>query len=98
MSIRWRVALTVWWSMAWRGFLYGIGGGFLLGAVGGALAAMHDPSRAVMYGTIGGYLAAIPASVLALKQALQKNVGLLGLAAEQTVAADRGEDAASPEQ
>jgi hypothetical protein len=74
--------------MAWRGFFYGLAGGFVLGFIGGFIAAMHDPSQAATYGTIGGYIAAIPASMLALKQALQKNMESLLAAAQQRAAGD----------
>ena len=78
MDISWATALIVWWSVAWRGFIYGLIGGFILGFIGGVVAAMlQDPQNAQLYGMIGGYMGSIPASMLALKQALQKHVEML---------------------
>jgi hypothetical protein len=75
MTIGWPQALAVWWSAAWRGFLYGAIGGFILGATGGFIAAvMSAPDKAGIYGAIGGYLASIPASMLGLKQALSRHL------------------------
>jgi len=76
--VSWRRALAVWWSAAWRGGLYAIPGGFLFGMLGGVLAAVTGaPQKAQLYAAIGGYLASIPLSMLALKQALTKHVGSL---------------------
>ena len=62
----------------WRAVLYGMLGGFVLGAIGGVIAAaMHAPDKAVIYGAVGGYIATIPASMLALKQALSKHLASL---------------------
>jgi hypothetical protein len=80
--IRWPTALSVWWSAAWRGALYGLLGGFLLGAVAGVIAAVLGvPEKAHLYGTIAGYIAALPASMLGLKQALSKHLASLAAAA-----------------
>jgi len=98
IELRWGPVLKAWWSMAWRGFLYGLGGGFVFGAIGGVLAViLGDPSKAAAYGTVGGYIAAVLASMLAFKQAIQKHLGVLAQIAQQTVAADRREDAAPAE-
>ena len=81
-TVRWPTALSVWWSAAWRSALYGLLGGFLLGAVAGAIAAvMGVPEKANLYGTIAGYIAAFPASMLGLKQALSKHLASLAAAA-----------------
>ena len=82
IEIRWSNALPVWWSFAWRGFLYGVLGGFALGAVGGAIAvATGVPEKAQFYGSIGGYIASIPATMLAVKQALSKHLASLAAVA-----------------
>lgn len=78
MNITWGKTISVWWSAAWRGVLYGFIGGFVLGFIGGFAAALtHTPDKAAIYGMIGGYIAAIPASILALKQALSKHLASL---------------------
>lgn len=77
-GIRWGKALAVWWSAAWRGALYAIPGGFVLGAIGGVLAvATGVPEKAQIYGAIGGYIASIPLSMLAMKHALSKHIASL---------------------
>ena len=78
MTIGWPKALAVWWSAAWRGGLYGMIGGFVLGAIGGLVAGlMSAPEQAGKYGAVGGYIAAIPASMLGLKQALSRHLSSL---------------------
>lgn len=79
MTVGWSKALAVWWSAAWRGALYGMVGGFVLGAVGGVVSALvgAPPDQAALYGAAGGYVAAIPASILGLKQALSKHLASL---------------------
>jgi hypothetical protein len=77
-KVTWERTIKVWWSVAWRGVLYGFLGGFALGAIGGVIAvAMHEPGKVAVYGKIGGYLAGIPAFLFALKQALQKHLAAL---------------------
>ncbi|MDR7134049.1 hypothetical protein J2X06_002928 [Lysobacter niastensis] len=72
--------LPVWWSFVWRATIYGFVFGVLLGAIGGVFAAVRGvPEQAQMYGAALGYLGTIPASMLALKQALSKH--LVSLAA-----------------
>jgi Mg/Co/Ni transporter MgtE len=75
MTVPWGKALPFWWSVVWRGTLYGVLGGIVLGAIGGALAAMlHTPEKATTFGSVGGYIAGIPASMLGVKQALSKHL------------------------
>ena len=86
-TIRWNKAVAVWWSLAWRASLYGLVGGLMLGAIGGGLAAIvGEPQKAGLYGSIAGYVAAIPASMLALKQALSKHLASLSALVNDTVA------------
>jgi uncharacterized YccA/Bax inhibitor family protein len=78
MHVSWQKALPVWWSIAWRGVLYGALGGFVLGFIGGFMAAlMHSPGRARLYGMAGGYIAGVPASMFAVKQAISKHLPAL---------------------
>jgi len=88
MSITWKQTLPVWWSAAWRGFLYGLAGGFILGFIGGVIAAVNDSSMSTTYGAIGGYIASVPASMLALKQAISKHLASLTAVAQQGAAGD----------
>lgn len=85
MTVTWKKALPVWWSAVWRGAVYGLLGGVVLGATGGALAVMlHTPDKATTYGTIGGYIASIPASMLGVKQALSKHLASLAAIANSS--------------
>ncbi|MHA6204871.1 hypothetical protein ACXU4B_10635 [Dyella soli] len=85
MSITWGKTVSVWWSAAWRGGIYGFIGGFVLGFIGGVTAAvLHTPEKAPIYGMVGGYIAAIPASMLGLKQALSKHLASLAAIANGT--------------
>ena len=78
MKISWGDALPVWWSIFWRGLIYGFIGGFVLGFVGGVIAALlSTPEKAVLFGMVGGYIAAIPASMLAVKQAIARHLPAL---------------------
>ena len=87
MTIRWSSAIPVWWSIAWRGSLYGLVLGAILGGIGGAIAAFSGmPEKGTLYGTIGGYIAAIPASLLAVKQGLSKHLAALAAIVKENVA------------
>lgn len=78
MKVSWSKALSVWWSMAWRGLIYSVLASFVLGAIGGVIAVViHSPEKARVYGEIGGYIGSIPASMLALKQTLSKHLASL---------------------
>ncbi len=74
-KITWKKLLPIWWSFAWRATIYGGIGGFILGFIGGFLAAaMGHPEKAALYGMLSAYIISIPASMLALKQALSKHL------------------------
>jgi hypothetical protein len=40
-------------------------------------AMLQSPERASLYGMIGGYIASVPASMLAVKQAISKHLPAL---------------------
>ena len=87
MDISWGTALVVWWSFAWRAFIYGAIAGFILGFVGGVVAGiLQDAENAMLYAAIGGYIGGIPASMLAIKQALQKHIEMLANVVTSNVA------------
>lgn len=71
----WNSALAVWWSFFWRAAIYG----GLLGGVLGFFAGMiaGTPEIGALVVTILGYIAYIPTSMLALKQALNKHLAAL---------------------
>jgi uncharacterized membrane protein YeaQ/YmgE (transglycosylase-associated protein family) len=62
----------------WRASLYGVAAGAVLGLVAGIYAqASGHPEQGAIYGAIAGYLGTIPASMLAVKQALSKHLASL---------------------
>lgn len=77
VNVTWQQSLPVWWSWFWRACLYGVIAGAVLGFVGGFIATYTDPSQAGTYGRIGGYVASVPATLLAFKHALSKHLASL---------------------
>ncbi|HTU68303.1 MAG TPA: hypothetical protein VMF52_20340 [Steroidobacteraceae bacterium] len=76
--VRWRRALAVWWSASWRAALYALAGGFVFGFIAGLIAyAMGTPEKGGFYGSIAGYVASVPASMLGMKQALSRHIEAL---------------------
>lgn len=76
--VSWNQALAVRWSFIWRGMMYGLLIGFALGAAAGVYAgAIGQPEKGVLYGAFAGWLATIPASLIAMKIALSKHLALL---------------------
>ena len=86
MRISWEQALSIWWSIFGRGTLYGILTVFVLGFIGGVIAAgTGNPDLTNTYGTVGGYIVSILATILALKQAISKHLlSLAGIANDQS--------------
>jgi hypothetical protein len=76
MELTWKKTLAIWWSIGWRGALLGVLLGALLGfVVGGVLGAQGAPPERIQnYAMLGGYLASIIASFVALKLGLQKHL------------------------
>jgi hypothetical protein len=78
MKLSWKQTMPVWWSLVWRATIYGALLGTVLGFFAGMYAGLSGvPDREVLYGAIAGGLGTIPASMLALKQALGKNLVML---------------------
>lgn len=79
MQVQWRDVLPVWWSFFWRAAVFGALLGFLLGALVGVLLGMAGSAeKAPLYGALAGWVGAIPASMLAMKQALTRHLPALG--------------------
>lgn len=77
-TVAWGDALSLWWSIAWRGFIFGLIGGFILGFIGGFTAGVVGaPEYAEAWGIVGGYMASIPASMAAVKFAIPKHLNSL---------------------
>jgi hypothetical protein len=78
MQIKWGDVLPVWWSFFWRATVFGALLGFLLGAlVGFLLGVAGSADKAPVYGAIAGWAGTIPATILAMKQALTKHLATL---------------------
>ena len=78
MKMSWKNTFPVWWSFVWRATVYGAALGSVLGAIAGAFAVLSGvPEKAGIYGGIAGWVGTIPASMLALKQALNKHLAAL---------------------
>jgi hypothetical protein len=75
--LNWNISLAVWWSFMWRAVIYGMLLGALLGGIAGFFAG--TPERGALFGAIVGYIGTIPASMLALKQALTKHLAALAV-------------------
>ena len=66
--------LPIWWSFTWRALLVGGLAGLVLGGVGGLIAGLLGrPEVAGQWGSILGYLVSIPASLWALRAAINKH-------------------------
>jgi hypothetical protein len=49
--------------------------GFVFGALGGVIAALTGvPDKSALYGTLGGWVASFPATIVALKYAVSKHL------------------------
>ena len=78
MALSWSNTLPAWWSFFWRAVLYGFLLGLVFGFFGGVLAAiMGTPNKAASFGAVAGFIAGIPASMLAFKQALVRHLSRL---------------------
>lgn len=74
-TLSWKQVMPLWWSFFWRATLFGLLLGFGLGAVGGVIAALAGvPDQSGLYGALGGWVASIPATIVALKYAVSKHL------------------------
>lgn len=74
VEITWMRAVKVWWSLVWRGILFGfLGGagiGFILGLIMGLIKA--DPQTIKTTCVIAGYIISIPIGIAVTKAVLKK--------------------------
>ena len=78
MKIGWRLALSVWWSAAWRQSVYVLLYAVFLGFLPDLIAvALHVPERAHLFAIVCAYLVGIPASILSLKQSVSSHLPTL---------------------
>ena len=73
LEVTWKRTLVIWWSIAWRGILFGAIAGAVVGAiVGFILGFLGRVDLASIGGGIAGYIVAIPISIWVLKIVLSK--------------------------
>ena len=74
-DVTWARAMKVWWSLAWRGLLFGglagFAGGFVMGIIGGLAGAKAETVS--LLGTLAGGLAAVPVGIWVVRTVLRKS-------------------------
>jgi hypothetical protein len=75
LDVTWTRALKVWWSLAWRGLLFGAlaGGlaGFFVGVAGSAAGVQLETIRQL--GSLAGLAVGIPVGLWVVRTILQKS-------------------------
>ena len=68
--------LSIWWALLWRGVVYGIPAGFVLGAlVGVVVAALERPDLIDLVGAMLGTIIYVPVSLIITTIVLKKRYG-----------------------
>ena len=68
--------LSIWWALLWRGVVYGIPVGFVLGAlVGVVVAALGRPDLIELVGAMLGTIIYVPVSFIITTIVLKKRYG-----------------------
>lgn len=68
--------LSIWWALLWRGVVYGIPVGFVLGAlVGVVVAALERPDLVDLVGAMLGTVIYVPVSFIITTIVLKKRYG-----------------------
>ncbi len=77
LDVTWIRIFVVWWGLTWRGFLWSYAFGFVLGFLGFRIFLIQE---------LGGggnilffYITSIPASLITLRQVLNKRFGSFSL-------------------
>lgn len=75
LEVTWGRAVKVWWSLAWRGLLFGALAGFAAGFVLGVAGAVVGMSKGAigLLGTIAGMVVAIPVGIWVVRNVLRKS-------------------------
>ena len=73
VQVTWMKALKVWWSLLWRGLIFGFLAGAAVGFILGFLMGLArvDPETIKTVCTIGGYIVSIPVGVVVTKFVLK---------------------------
>ena len=73
LEVTWNRAIRIWWSLAWRGLLFGVIAGAIVGfIVGVAMGALGRPEEGGIYGQVAGMIAGIPVGMWVVKVVLSK--------------------------
>jgi len=65
--------LSIWWALLWRGVVYGIPAGFVLGAIIGiVIAALERPDLIDVVGAMLGTIVYVPISLMVTTVVLKK--------------------------
>lgn len=74
VEVTWKRAFKVWWSLAWRGLLFGFLGGGVVGFILGFILgiARVNPNTIRLVGQIAGGIVGIPIGVAILRIVLRK--------------------------
>ena len=68
--------LSIWWALLWRGVVYGIPVGFILGAITGVVvAALGRPDLVDLVAAIIGTIIYVPVSLIITTIVLKKRYG-----------------------
>ena len=72
VQVTWKRAFKVWWSLLWRGVLFGFLGGGLVGLILGFFMglAQVDPEAINSACTVAGYIVSIPIGIVVTKLVL----------------------------
>jgi hypothetical protein len=84
MNLPWRQTIAFWWSFFWRHLLYATPCVILLGLTAGSVADVFDrPELHASFAFLGGQVAWLPVSLIALKHALSKHASVLALSPDK---------------
>jgi hypothetical protein len=74
VDITFRQAAAVWWAVFWRMVILGLGTGFVVGLIEGAVGALVGmPSTTIrILTTASGFILGLPVSIYAVKLGLRK--------------------------
>jgi len=74
LEVTWVRALTIWWSLIWRGLLLGFLAGFVVGFIVGFVGALlgANPSALQALFPLVGVVSGVPVGIWVVRQVLRK--------------------------